>query len=314
MFAACLAIVACSNPQEVFTEFQEGPYTVTSIEKNVYHIQDCNGANPSGETFDETGKPTHFNNCSDIYLLAGSEKALLIDLSNDVKWADNAAESLRSIVYGLIGDKPLEITFTHNHGDHTGMLPAFIAEQNAYFMLPSVDFSRLANRFPEGKYEFYDEGYEFNLGDMNVSTVMVPGHTNGSMVFSLVGKDLLMTGDAIGSGHGVWIFNEAGFENYKQGIEHLMDFINDKANAIDTKALRVFGGHYWQKDWFPELKDTELGMQYILDMQQLVSNVVDGTAEHEPSGLSQQNLDTYYRNGLAIIAGNHSFIESSQEN
>ena len=69
-YAAALAAVllaACVGPKDV----EVGPYTVSVIEKDVYHIQDFNSSNPAGETFDADGKQTHFNNCSDIYLIVG---------------------------------------------------------------------------------------------------------------------------------------------------------------------------------------------------------------------------------------------------
>ncbi|MBQ4022294.1 MAG: hypothetical protein II613_07085, partial [Bacteroidales bacterium] len=67
-----IVMAACSPVKDV----EVGPYTVAVISKNVYHIQDYNSSNPAGETFDANGNLTHFNNCSDIYLLVGSKEAL----------------------------------------------------------------------------------------------------------------------------------------------------------------------------------------------------------------------------------------------
>ena len=300
--ASAILLQACTN-----TISDTIPYTVDEIAANVFHIQDCNADNPAGESLAEDGTKTHFNNCSDLYLLNGEDKALLIDLSNKIEWAPNAEEALRSIVYDRIGSKDLIITFTHNHGDHTGMLPAFKKEERVSFMLPSVDFAEMTTKFPVDSYCLYDEGYEFDLGGMKVATVMVPGHTPGSMVFLLEGSNILFAGDAIGSGHGVWIFNQESFDRYVEGVKHLMDFISDKSNGINPDSLKIYGGHYWQKDWFPELGDDVFGMQYILDMEALIGQILDGTATTEPSNLNFGALDTYFRNGQAIIAGNSAF-------
>lgn len=312
LFAYCAVVAiifaSCARSEKV-SDGQFGPYTVDTIIENVYHIQDCNDDNPSGETFDEDGNKTHFNNCSDMYLLVGSEKALLIDLSNPIDWADNASESLRDIVGSRIGERDLQITFTHNHGDHTGMLPAFVEDPEVEFLLPRVDFEPLVDRFSAARYSFYDEGYEFDLGGMKISTLAVPGHTAGSMVFFLDGKDILFGGDAIGSGHGVWIFSLDLFKAYADGIEHLVEYIENPENGIDADALRMYGGHYWQKDWFPELGDDVFGIQYIRDMQQLVIGISDGTAYSEPSNLGNALMDTYFRNGQAIVAWNASQAE-----
>lgn len=305
-----LAMVACGQKNiPLDPEVEVGPYTITNISSGIYHIQDYNTANPAGEEFDAEGNKTHFNNCSDMYLLVGKTDALLVDLSNRIRWADNAEESLRSIVSDRISDKPLTITFTHNHGDHTGMMPAYVNDPDVKFSLPRKDFENLVSRFPGIKYEMYDDGKKFDLGGISVTSVEVPGHTAGSMVFFVDGRNMLLSGDAIGSGHGVWIFDLESFKNYIGGFENLMSYINDKANNIDKDALRIYGGHYWQKDWFPELGDDTFGMQYIYDMQELIKQVVDGTAKTEPSGLDHRTIDTYFRNGQAIIAWNAAFAE-----
>lgn len=294
----CFASCAAST---VGTEVQQGPYTITTIAEGVFHLQDCNDANPSGETFDENGEKTHFNNCSDMYLLVGKEKALLIDLSNFVSWDDTAVESLQNIVSERIGGLPLTITFTHNHGDHTGMMPAFIDNPEVHFALPKVDFERMAARFPDIDYEFIEDGYEFDLGGLKLMSIMVPGHTAGSMVFFLEEQDMLFAGDAIGSGHGVWIFNLDAFKQYVDGVDHLVKYIENEENGVNKDALKIYGGHYWQKDWFPELGDDVFGMKYIYDMQMLIDLIAADKALTEPSGLGRQDLDTYFKNGHAII-------------
>lgn len=309
MAVFCLA--ACkSNVADV----EVGPYTISVIDENVYHIQDYNSSNPSGETFDAEGNPTHFNNCSDMYLIVGKKKALLVDLSNNIKWADNAAESLRQLVAERTEGKPLTITFTHNHGDHTGMLHAFIEDKDIHYALPETDFMQLAQRYPDMDKEFINEGHVFDLGGIEVETIIVPGHTDGSAIFSIKGRDILLTGDAIGSGHGVWIFNTAGFQNYEAAIPHLISWIEDPENGINADNLRIYGGHYWQKDWFPELGDNVFGMQYILEMQALVNKIKDGTASTEPSGLNHAVLDTYFRHGMAIVVWNAAQAEEYSKN
>ena len=297
LLSLAIALAACSPAKDV----EVGPYTVSVIGKNVYHIQDFNNENPAGETFDADGKLTHFNNCSDIYLVVGEQEALLIDLSNPIDWADNAAESLRGLVAERTAGKPLTIAFTHNHGDHTGMLPAFL-EEDVRFALPEKDFTRLADRFPTDRYRFINEGEVFDLGDCQVEAIAVPGHTDGSTVYLLQGRDLLFTGDAIGSGHGVWIFNENGFNQYVSAVPHLIAALEER--GVNPDKLKVYGGHYWQKDWLKLPKGRELGMDYICDMKAVLDEIEAGTAATESSNLGRPNLDTYFRHGLAIVTWN----------
>lgn len=296
-----LAFLTACNCQNKIEEV--GPYTIKVIDNNVYHIQDFNSEYPGGEQFDEQGNKTHFNNCSDIYLIVGEKSALLIDLSNRITWADNAEESLKQIVADRTEGKPLTITFTHNHGDHTGMLPAFI-DADVHFALPQEDFAQMAARFPKEKYNLYNEGYVFDLGGTKVEAIAVPGHTAGSMVFYLHGRNILFTGDAIGSGHGVWIFNTDGFNNYVRAVPHLIAWLNNPEHQVNLDKLRIYGGHYWQRDWLPELGKKEMGMDYINDMKELLDQIENGTAETTPSGLDNRMLDTYFRNGSAIVVWN----------
>ena len=294
-FALALAMTACGPANDV----EVGPYTVSVIGQNVYHIQDYNSSNPAGEEFDADGNLTHFNNCSDIYLLVGEEKALMIDLSNPIDWAEDAAESLRSLVAERTEGKPLTITFTHEHGDHTGMLPTFVEDAEVNFTLPEGDFAWFAERYPDAKARFISEGEIFDLGGMEVEAIAVPGHTNGSTAYLLKDQNLLFTGDAVGSGHGVWIFNEDGFNQYVTAVPYLIEFLRER--EVDPDALKVYGGHYWQKDWLNLPEGEELGMEYLLDMKELLDEMEAGTAATEPSNLGRPGLETYFRHGQAIV-------------
>ena len=317
VLAVALALAACGPVKDV----EVGPYTVSVIGKNVYHIQDYNSSNPAGETFDAEGKLTHFNNCSDIYLLVGKEKALMIDLSNPIDWADNAAESLRSLVAERTKGKPLTIAFTHEHGDHTGMLPAFVDDPAVHFALPAGDFAWFKERYPQANARFIDwqgallvsddgavnDGTTFYLGGMTVVPIPVPGHTNGSMAYLLQEQNLLFTGDAVGSGHGVWIFNEDGFNNYVTAVPSLIGWLEDL--KVDEERLKIYGGHYWQKDWLNLPEGQELGMAYLRDMKALLDEMEAGTAATEPSNLGRPNLDTYFRHGQAIVTWSAKELE-----
>ena len=314
-FALALALTACGPAKDV----EVGPYTVSVIGKNVYHIQDYNSSNPAGEEFDADGNLTHFNNCSDIYLLVGEEKALMIDLSNPIDWAENADASLRSLVAERIENKPLTIAFTHEHGDHTGMLPAFVNDPEVRFVLPDGDFAWFKERYPEANAHFLGEGTIFtvdgalsdsgifDLGGMEVEAVSVPGHTNGSMAYLLKSQNLLFTGDAIGSGHGVWIFNEQGFNQYVSAVPYLIQYLKER--SVDSDALKIYGGHYWQKDWLDLPEGEELGMEYLLDMKELLDEMEAGTAVTEPSNLGRPGLETYFRHGQAIVTWSAEQLE-----
>ena len=304
--AAVIAMIAlescaCATPADV----EVGPYTVSVIEKNVYHIQDFNSSYPAGPVLDAEGKFVGFNNCSDMYLLVGKKKALLIDLSNNIRWAEDAEESLRQLVAERSEGKELIVTFTHNHGDHIGMLHAYTDDPQVKFALPETDFSMLISKFPEAQCSYINDGDVLELGGRHVDVIEVPGHTNGSVVFSIQGSDLIFTGDAIGSGQGVWIFHEEGYRQYAASVPHFIEWIENPANGVNQESLRIYGGHYWQRAGLPEMKeDEQLGMQYLRDMKQLIDNSAAGTPVTEPANLGRPGLDTYFRHGTACIVWN----------
>jgi glyoxylase-like metal-dependent hydrolase (beta-lactamase superfamily II) len=190
------------------------------------------------------------------------------------------------------------------------MLPAFVDDPNYKFALSYQDFSSepFISKFPQERSTFIQEGYTFDLGGLELIAIAVPGHTDGSLAYYVKGHDLLFTGDAVGSGHGVWIFNTAGFENYVAAIPHLLqalDFL-----GADKDRLQIYGGHYWQKDWLDLPKGRELGYDYLLEMQELCNRIETGTAQSEPSNLGHPVLDTYFRNGNAIVVWNAAQAEA----
>lgn len=297
MVSLLLLLVACVS--SMAQSVQKGPYTIHTIAENVYRIEDANDSNPPGAVVGDDGQLVSMNNCSDMYLIVGSDKGLLIDLSNEVKWDPTATESLQLLVKERIRDKELIITVTHRHGDHLGMLPAFAKDPEARCWIPENEFEGM-EIFPEERTTWFAEKGSLDLGGgYVVKTLEVPGHTPHSTLFLLEGRDLLFTGDAIGSGSGVWLFNEESFYTYIKSIDRLINYIEGTANKINTEKLRIYGGHYWQ---IGELG--ELTAQYIYDMRTLIGEMKKGTAQMEDMSSFISFLDANFRYGTATITWN----------
>ncbi|MES1168450.1 MAG: MBL fold metallo-hydrolase, partial [Oleiharenicola lentus] len=129
-----LVTIALGQPRET------GPYTLHPIIPGVTRIEDANRSNPAGIHHDAEGKVAGMNNCSDMYLIVGRDKALLIDLSNFITWDPTAVASLQAAVAQEIGTRKLFIAVTHFHGDHTGMLPAFKDDPHVTFWIQTDEF------------------------------------------------------------------------------------------------------------------------------------------------------------------------------
>ncbi len=292
-----LAATAIAQTREI------GPDTVHPIIPGVVRIEDANRSNPAGIQRDAQGTVTGFNNCSDMYLIVGRDQALLIDLSNPIKWHPDAAASLRSLVAEEIGARKLHIAITHFHGDHTGMLPAFKDDPKVSFWIQTDEFKGreifpAERTIPIGGNGALDLG-----GGVVVDAVEIPGHTDHSTAYFLRGKHLLFSGDGLGSGNGVWIFSADGFTKYRQTIDRLIAHIRTPANGIDESQLLVFGAHYWQKR-----EKEKLTMQYILDMQKLIGEIKAGTAREEKVTFGPY-LNTNFISGEATITWNKADAE-----
>jgi glyoxylase-like metal-dependent hydrolase (beta-lactamase superfamily II) len=278
---------------------EKGPYTAYLIGEGVYQIEDANSSRPAGFKTDQEGKIVDMNNSSDMYLITGMKKALLIDLSNFVKWDNTAVESLRSVISERAGNKELYITFTHKHGDHTGMLPAFRDDPKVKFWIPEEEFKGM-DMFPAERTTFFRENESLDLGGgYMISTTEVPGHTGHGTLFFVKGRDLVFTGDALGSGNGVWLFGYESFITYTKSIENLIRYIEDPANKINLEKLVIYGGHYWQRG-----KQDKLTARYIYDMRTLIEKMKQGTAEATPMSSQMKYLDTNFKYGTATITWN----------
>jgi len=304
-----LLLAACQNSSKGYVQNgpeEVGTYTVSVIEPQIYHLQDCNSAYPVGAVTNAEGQVVGYNNCSDMYLLVGEESAMLIDLSNEIKWADNGNESLRKAVSDRIGSLPLTITCTHNHGDHIGMVPAYKNDKEVKFVMPRVDFEQLTQLFPANQLQLFDEGYQFDLGGMKVNTLMVPGHTPGSMLFFVEGKDICFSGDAIGSGMGVWLFSLEGFQQYAQSVPKLLAYLDDASHGINKANLVFWGGHYHQREGLDPAFGETIDYGYVEQSVALINQITEGTAASTPVDYLGGLLNASYRFKNAGIVWNDS--------
>lgn len=297
--AALMALVSCAN-EPAFEQTEEvGPFTVSLIEENVWHVEDCTADYPHGMSTDADGK-MRFKSSSDMYIVRGKKAAILIDLSNNITYDETADESLRNIFYSRAGKREKLITVTHNHGDHTGMYKAFKDEAGVKFLLAKDDFQ---NDTVFVEKTLFEDRHSIDLGGETIDCVECQGHTPGSMVFFLKGHNIAFSGDAIGSGTGVWLFNMECFDNYVKGIENLLSYIEDPESGIDPATFMFWGGHTYQNSGFT------LGVQTVRQAKELNEQILAGTAEWEPYSMAFRGLDATFKNGQAMVVWNKALSE-----
>lgn len=238
----------------------QGYYSIEKLRDNVYHINDHSKS---------TGGKKGINPAS-MYLIKGSDKALLVDGGNkNIK----ARKELAAIVNKLRGTTPLEIAVTHNHEDHTGQLALFKANTIYY---PKKD--KIKGKHYPNNYSWVKEGNVLDLGNFMFTVVETPAHTPGSVTYVDHKNSLVASGDSIGSSF-VWLFDKKNLNTYQKTLNHLYAQVKNLRDPI------FMPGHKWQTDpankkrgpkYTPDNKP--MTIQYLKDMITLTNKIKDGTA------------------------------------
>lgn len=126
-----------------------------------------------------------------FFLLAGTERALLIDSGMTVHNAKEIAEELV--------DVPVELLNTHADMDHTGSNGEFAR----FYMHPAeaVNYYNGQRGGPRsGDFVPVEDGQVISLGGRTLEAVLIPGHTPGSLAVLDVENRVLYSGDTVQDG------------------------------------------------------------------------------------------------------------------
>jgi len=150
--------------------------------------------------------PRFLTEFTNLYLIIGSKKALLMDTGSGLY-------PIKPIVEKIAKDRELIVINTHSHFDHIGgneeFEEIFIHEKeaenvkkhfNAFFLKNSP--MKIVERYKERKFKFnppksvisIEDGKIFDLGELKLSVIHTPGHSLGSICL-LSDRGELFTGD-----------------------------------------------------------------------------------------------------------------------
>ncbi|MFZ4726355.1 MAG: MBL fold metallo-hydrolase [Paludibacter sp.] len=139
------------------------------------------------------------NSYVNMFLLKDSDNYIAIDAGNDKK---DVAYELKKL--NINPEKVVAVLLTHTDGDHVAALTLF---KNAEIFLSRQEeqlingtTSRLffkGNKIDAKKYTLLDDRQVFKIGNVQISCILTPGHTLGSMSYLLNNK-YLFVGDAFG--------------------------------------------------------------------------------------------------------------------
>ncbi len=218
-----------------------------------------------------------------MFLIRGSRKALLID-------SGMGTCKLREYITRITGSVPIEVLFTHFHGDHTGQSDQLIAESVEYINdADRAQVEAILKRKGAGadviarNLRNIKDGDVLDLGDRKFIVYQVPGHTPGSVVALEEATGYLFTGDSVGSnGPGIpdsfWLFS-----NSSPAVDVYLSTLEVFRSKLKRPVTRLMSGH----------NDHPLeGEGYLDNLQKAAQTLVDrGTdvlvPSLRPAGYSQ---------------------------
>jgi len=238
---------------------------------------------------------------STMYLLEGSERALLIDTGQNSPEV-MGKNDVTTVVHYLLGHnndgtpraKPVDfvVANTHSHGDHTGNNRQ-MSDRTVYY--PDLDWPRNnapANYVPireGGGATTHGNGMavgEIALGDRTIRAIALYCHTPGSTGYLDTENNLIATGDAIGSGY-VWA-HFGLISQYAETVRHLQAVLRPMNNPA------VLPAHFYQVDEASRgpapIRGRPLDKQYVDDEVIAAEGVLNGTVVGEPYGTVGRNV------------------------
>ena len=217
-----------------------------------------------------------------MFLVKGTNKYALID-------SGMGRGALKEYLSQFTGRAPIEVIFTHNHGDHIGQADELVRDSIEH--IGEADLPGLQNLLKSRNISddviaknavAAHDGDRIDLGDRSLVIYAAPGHTPGSLVVFDEQTGNLFTGDSFGSNSptipdALWLqWNTTPLDEYLSTVKICRSNFQGKVNHIMT-------GHNDQP---------LLGERYLDNLQTALQTLMDkGDAalvpSYRPAGLKQ---------------------------
>ncbi len=212
-----------------------------------------------------------------FYVICGEQTALVIDTG--ITEGEHITPEIRKYT-----QLPLQLAVTHFHIDHMHHMDEFktVYLNHKEFTMPHDFFvHHMAGKDLEEQVKNTIDihtGSVIDLGGQTVEVIECAGHTPGSVTFWDREQNLLFTGDAVGSGVGVWMQlpGTLSVADYEVSLKKFFAYIAPRAMDPSLPTLRCFGGHDHQPEEARFLPYNPLNLGLVADLIDLCDKVVKG--------------------------------------
>jgi len=263
--------------------------------------------------------------CASIFVLVGSDKALLIDSGMGI---GNLREAVERIT-----DKPVINVISHAHVDHIQNShqwgECYVNEKDWPMFIDDVERRKydadLISKRQKGIYACdperditpwtcepvlhpLNDGQEFDLGGGRVvKAYSVPGHSAGQMMFLDESSRTLFVGDALNNNLGVAGTMDPSKENYV-GIENVLKGL-EKMESLKDKYDGIYNGHH---DF--RALGLPLDKEVLYNAIDICKDILAGTAQvkQKPNPLHNIRTMNYVEKGNSWLSINPEFLPNKK--
>ena len=208
-----------------------------------------------------------------FFLLAGTERALLIDSGMQTRNAKELAGELTSL--------PLSLLNTHADPDHIGSNDEFdsfymhLAEGSNYYNSQK----RAGTMLPVWDGDFID------LGDRPLRVITLPGHTPGSIAVLDEKNRRIFTGDPVQDGH-IFMF---GVQREMHAYRHSLLKLQKYADTFD--------------EIYPSHGTCPVKPPIIMELYEAAGKILDGQLTGQPGDMFGNPITVYDAGPATFLCG-----------
>jgi glyoxylase-like metal-dependent hydrolase (beta-lactamase superfamily II) len=109
----------------------------------------------------------------------------------------DAAHTAAPIIDAVAGRNVVAIVCTHGHNDHITVAPQLAAELDAPILLHPADDMLWREIHPEHEFRPVEDGLVLKVGGLDLHALHTPGHSPGSVCWSIPDINAVISGDTL---------------------------------------------------------------------------------------------------------------------